>query len=220
MTGGRRAVPWRAVLVFLSVCGAVLLHFAIVGRFNPALGAALSLAPAALLAAWAARRSRHRQWVLAAIALATLALWTDWSALERHFAGLFYLEHAGGNLLLALVFGRTLAPGREPLCTRFAWIVHGGVLAPSVVGYTRRLTAAWTLFFAALCALSTVLYFGGWLEAWSLFATMVSPVLVGLMFAVEYAVRLRVLPDVERVGLLAGIRAFSRHFAARPAESR
>ncbi len=220
MTGGRRAVPWRAVLVFLCVCGAVLAHFAIVGRFTPALGAALSLAPAALLAAWAARRSRHREWAIAAIALAALALWAGWSSLERHFASVFYLEHAGGNLVLALVFGRTLAPRREPLCTRFARIVHGGVLPPRVDEYTRRVTAAWTLFFSALAALSTALYFGGWLEAWSLFATIVSPVLVALMFAVEYAVRLHALPGVERVGLLAGIRAFSRHFAASPAQSR
>lgn len=220
MTGERRAVPWRALLVFLSVCGAVLAHFAIVGRFTPALGAALSLAPAALLAAWMARRSRHREWAIAAIALAAIALWADWSSLERHFASVFYLEHAGGNLVLAIVFGRTLAPGHEPLCTRFARIMHGGVLPPRVGEYTRRLTAAWTIFFAALCATSTALYFGGWLEAWSLFATMLSPVLVALMFAVEYAVRLRALPGVERVGLLGGIRAFARHFAATPAQGR
>ena len=220
MTGGRRAVPWRAVLVFVSVCAAVLAHFAILGSVTPALGAALSLVPAALLAFWIARRSAHRGWAIAAIALAVLALGVDWRGLERHFPSVIYAEHAGVNLALAFLFGRTLAPGREPLCTRFARTLHGGVLPPGVAEYTRRVTAAWSLFFAALCALSTTLYFGGWLEAWSLLATILSPVLVALMFAVEYAIRLRALPDVERVGVLGGIRAFSRHFAARPAQSR
>ncbi|HXS51216.1 MAG TPA: hypothetical protein VN782_01690 [Usitatibacter sp.] len=219
MTGGRRAL-WRAVLAFLSVCGVVLLHFAIVGRVAPALGAALSLVPAALLAAWLARRTRHREWAIAAIVLVALALWRGWAGLERVFPSVFYAEHAGSNLALAFVFGRTLAAGREPLCTRFARILHGGTLPPGVAGYTRRLTAAWTIFFIALCALSSALYFGGWLEAWSLLATVLSPLLLALMFAGEYAVRIRSLPEVERVGFLGGIRAFSRHFAAAPAQGR
>jgi len=213
VTAGRRALPMRAVLVFLSICGAVLLHFTIVERFSPALGAALSLVPAALVAASIGRRSRHREWWVAAAAIAAVALWAGWGSLERNFASVFFLEHAGGNLLLAFVFGRTLAAGREPICTRFARILHGS-LPPEVVEYTRRITLAWTIFFATLATLSAGLYLGGFLAAWSLFATMLSPVLVGLMFVVEYAVRLRALPHWERVGVLGGIRAFSRHFAA------
>ena len=218
MTRGRRAL--RAVLVFVSVCGAVLLHLAIVGRFGPALGAALSLAPAAVAVAWATRHSRHRGWLLAALALAMVAVYADWDALERHFPSVFYVEHASANLALAVVFGRTLAGGQEPLCTRFARILHNGVLPPYVREYTRRVTAAWTIFFAALAAVSTALYFSGWVEAWSLFATLLSPVLVALMFAVEYLVRMRTFPQLERVGVLGGIRAFSRHFAAAPAQGR
>ena len=212
MTRGRRAL--RAVLVFVSVCGAVLLHLAIVGRFGPALGAALSLAPAAVAVAWATRRSRHRGWLLAALALAMVAVYADWDALERHFPSVFFLEHAGGNLFLAIVFGRSLAAGREPLCTRFALVMHE-TLPPEVAAYTRRITLAWTLFFAALFGLSTTLYLGGFLEAWSMLATMLSPLLVALMFVAEYAVRLRVLPDWERTGVLGAFRAYSRHTAAR-----
>jgi len=42
---------------------------------------------------------------------------------------------------------------------------------------------------------------------------------VGAMFVVEYLVRYRVLPDLERAGLLSGIRAFSRHMAAPQSQS-
>lgn len=83
---------------------------------------------------------------------------------------------------------------------------------PEVLRYTRRVTAAWTLLFVALFAASCALFFGGFVAAWSLLANIVSPLLLGAMFVVEYAVRLRVLPHWERVGILGGIRAFSRHF--------
>jgi uncharacterized membrane protein len=206
------------MLVVLFLAGAVLAHFTIVDRFSPALGAALSLLPLSFLALLAARRSPHRTWTAAAVILVALALWAGWGTLERRFASVFFLEHAGGNALLAIVFGRTLAPGREPLCTRFARILHP-TLPPEVQAYTRGITLAWTIFFTALASLSAALYLGGFLTAWSVLATMASPILVGLMFVVEYAVRLRALPNWERVGLLGGIRAFSRHFAAAPLET-
>jgi uncharacterized membrane protein len=218
VTGERRSRPFRAVLVVLFLAGAVLAHFTIVDRFSPALGAALSLVPLSFLALWAARRSPHRAWTAAAVVLVAIALWAGWGMLERRFASVFFLEHAGGNALLAVVFGRTLAAGREPLCTRFARILHP-TLPPEVQAYTRGITLAWTIFFAALASLSAALYLGGFLTAWSVLATMASPILVGLMFVVEYAVRLRALPNWERVGLLGGIRAFSRHFAAAPLET-
>jgi uncharacterized membrane protein len=214
VTPGRRR-PATALVVAFSIAGAVLAHFAIVDRFSPALGALLSLVPAALLLLWIARRSRHRWVVAVAIGAAVLAAWIEWSNLERNFPSVFFVEHVGINLALAIVFGHTLAPGRIPLCTRFAELLHGA-LAPEVVAYTRRVTLAWTLFFALLALTSAVLYLGGFLTAWSALATMASPVLIALMFVVEYAIRLRVLPNWERVGILGGIRAFSRHFAAAP----
>jgi uncharacterized membrane protein len=218
VTGEERRRPLRAMLVVLFLVGAVLAHFTIVDRFSPALGAALSLVPLSFVALWAARRSPNRAWTAVAVLLVAAALWAGWGMLERQFASLFFVEHAGGNALLAVVFGRTLASGREPLCTRFARIMHP-TLPPEVVAYTRGVTLAWTIFFATLAALSAALYLGGFLTAWSALATMASPVLVGLMFVVEYAVRLRALPHWERVGLLGGIRAFSRHFAAAPLQT-
>jgi uncharacterized membrane protein len=94
--------------------------------------------------------------------------------------------------------------------------VHGE-LPPEVVRYTRRVTLAWTIFFGAMFALSCALYLSGERAAWSVFANFATPAGVGSMFAVEYFVRHRVLPDWERVGIMGGVRAFSRHFSqARP----
>jgi uncharacterized membrane protein len=207
----RRSV--RAVLVILSIGAAVLAHFTIVDRLPPALGAALSLVPVALLVAWAARRSERRGSIVLALLAGVAALSVGWGALERNFASLFFVEHASVNAGLALMFGRTLAEGREALCTRLARLLHGS-LPPEVVAYTRTITLAWTVFFALLTIASAALYLGGFREAWSVLATMLSPVLLGLMFVGEYLVRLRALPHWERTGILGTIRAASRHFAA------
>ena len=210
---------WSVALAVLgSVAFVVLAHIALVDDRASALGAVLSLLPFAFLAFWALRRSRRGAAVmLGALLAASLGLWLGWDQLERHFPDVLFVEHAGVNLVLAVVFGRTLAPGREPLCALFARLLHGEI-PPEVAHYARQVTLAWTLFFTLLFAASCALYFAGWLTAWSILANMASPVLLVAMFVGEYAIRCRVLPSWERTGVLGAIRAFSRHFtAARPA---
>lgn len=206
-----------ALAVLLSIAFLAVAHAALADRLPARVGAIASLVPLALFTSWLARRSRARlAAVVAAWALAIPAL-LAWGELDANFAHLFFAEHAGTNLALAIVFGRTLLGGREPLVTTFARIVHGAV-PPEVERYTRKVTVAWTALFACLFAASCALYLGGWREAWSLFANVATPLLVVSMFVVEYAVRLRTLPHWERVGILGGVRAFSRHFTA-PAEA-
>ncbi len=211
MTSGRTQRSWLVFVVVLSAGFAMLAHASIIEGVPPAVGALLSLLPVAILALWALRRSRHRILVVAVIAAVAAAIVLGWETLERHFPDLFFVEHAGANLVLALVFGRTLGAGKEPLVSKFARMIHGE-LPPEVVRYTRQVTVAWTVFFLMLFAASCVLYFGRFLPAWSLLANILSPLLVATMFVVEYIVRHRVLPNWERVGIMGGIRAFSRHF--------
>ena len=213
MSEGRRR-PLIALVVLLAVCGALLAHYTIVDAQSPTLGALLSLLPVAGVAFIAMRRAKRRETIAGILALCALALWLGWGVLERHFTNLFFIEHAGMNLLLAATFGRTLARGSEPLCTRFARIIHGP-LEPEVVRYTRQVTIAWTIFFTVLFVLSCALYFGHFVAAWSFLANIASPVLVAAMFVIEYAIRHRALPNHERIGILGGIRAFTQHFAAR-----
>lgn len=208
---GRRATV--ALAVALSAAFALAAHVALVNGAPPALGALLCLVPLAGFALWGLGRLRHRVVAFAAIAAVAAALWQGWDQLERHFPDIFFLEHAGTNLALAVLFGRTLVPGREALVTRFARVVHR-TFTPQLERYTRKVTVAWTAFFVAMFATSCGLYAAGWMAAWSLFANLLTPLLIAAMFVVEYAVRHRVLPDLERIGILGGIRAFSRHFSA------
>lgn len=219
MTPAQRTRLAVVALALLSATGAVLAHYAIVFGHAPTLGAALALAPAAVLAAIVVQRAKRRAPLLLALVAVAVLLWAGWDAIERQFPDLFFLEHVGTNLLLGAMFGRTLAGECEPLCTRFARLLHGP-LSPEEVRYSRQVTLAWTIFFLGLAALSSALYLGGQVAAWSILANLLTLPLVATMFAVEYAVRGRVLPGRQRVGILDGLRAFWRHSASAPSGAR
>jgi len=108
--------------------------------------------------------------------------------------------------------GRSLAGDRVALCTQLADQIHGPLTAQEV-RYTRRVTAAWALFFVSITAATLSLFVYAPLRTWSLFANFCVVPLIGLMFVAEYAVRRRVLPQVQRRGILAGVRAY---FASSP----
>lgn len=219
MTPERARRARAAAAVVVSVTFAVAAHFAIVEGLTAQAGALLSLVPLGFLLAWIARRSSRPQAGGVIVVVAGIAAWLGFPMLKTHFPSLFFLEHAGGQLILAFIFGSTLVAGREPLVARFARLVHGE-LPPRIALYCRHVTIAWTVFFCVLFTLSCALYLGGFLAAWSLLANILSPALVCTMFAVEYIVRYRVFPDWERVGVLGGIQAFSRHFGAAQPQSR
>lgn len=207
----RRATT--AVAVLVSVAFAIAAHVAIVDGSSPATGALLSLVPLTVLVLVLSRRALRPVTALAFLALLAVAAWLVFPSLKLHFPDLFFIEHAGGQLLLAVFFGRTLLPGEEPMVAQFARLMHGDI-PPKVARYCRGATIAWTIFFCALFALSFTLYVAGWLAAWSVLANILSPFLVGAMFVIEYMVRMRALPDWERAGILGGIHAFRRHVSA------
>ncbi|SAK78226.1 COG4648 family protein [Caballeronia ptereochthonis] len=171
------------------------------------LGLALVIGPLLLITLSAAMRSDARAWLLPLWALACVVLWLGRAPLTAHFGWGLWLEHASFNLALAWMFGRTLVSGREPLCTQFATMVHGR-LEPRVARYTRRVTLAWTLFFVATALVSTVLFAGASIVAWSTFANYLALPLVGLMFVAEYACRRIALPDMEPSSIMDAVRAY------------
>lgn len=184
------------------------------------LGLALVLAPAALLALGTALRSPHRFLLLSLVATAAAVLWVSWGVLVRHYEWGLFLEHALFNGALGWVFGRTLARGREPLCSQFAAMVHGRPLASEVAAYTRLVTAAWTSFFAGVVAVSALLFATASLETWSTFANYLTLPLAALMFIGEHACRRFALPNVRRSGMAESFRAYRRSMRTGPVPSR
>jgi uncharacterized membrane protein len=90
-----------------------------------------------------------------------------------------------------------------------------GELPPPIARYTRAVTAAWVLFFAAMAATAVLLYVFAPRAAWSAFVNLLTLPCVAAMFGVEYMVRRLRYPWFEHASLLAGARAFQRSFARR-----
>ncbi|HEY9097756.1 MAG TPA: hypothetical protein VIN38_02700 [Thiobacillus sp.] len=173
----------------------------------PWLGVATSLAPSLAILLWLTWKSPKKPAMLLLCAVVGMLLWGFWGTLERNFSWVYFIQHAGMNLMLAAVFGVTLARGRQALCSRFAEAFHGG-LTPELIRYTRQLTLAWTLFFITISLISGLLFAFTPIDTWSVFANFMTFPLVLLMFIVEYPIRLHKLPNLEKHSILAGILAF------------
>ena len=207
----------RAVVALLALVSYVLIsHYA--SNLPPEEGkrsAAIALLPFLAVATVLAWRSRHRiAWLLLCVGLAILA-WRYLDALGDHVAWVYFVQHAGGNALMAVIFGISLGRDRVPLCSQVAAMTHGP-LDPRLARYTRQVTQAWTIFFACMAGISVLLFAYGPVMLWSVFANLLALPLVALMFASEYVVRLRLLPDVKHVSLLEGIRLYIRNARASP----
>lgn len=202
-----------AALVIAYEAGA---HHAVSTPGLEGLGLTLVLAPAAVIVAGLAMRSPRRFMYLPLVAVAIATLWMLRATLVRHYEWGLFLEHVLFNGALGYLFGSSLAPSRVPLCSEFAAIVHGRPLAPEIAAYTRRITAAWALFFAAIVAVSALLFATASIEAWSTFANYLTLPLVALMFAAEHACRRFALPNVRRSGMVESFRAYRRATRARP----
>lgn len=98
---------------------------------------------------------------------------------------------------LLLTFALTLRPGREPLITAMARRMHRP-FTDELARYTRRVTIAWSVFFAAQLATSIALFCFAPLVVWSFFVNILDLPLVAAMFAAEYAVRLACLRNPPR----------------------
>lgn len=170
------------------------------------------LATAALASAW---KSKARAILLPAFIAAALAIALHPDELRDHAAWLYFLQHAGAMTLLGITFGATLASGhRNALCSRIAGCMIPEELDANYLFYTWKVTLAWTCYFAASATISALLFFLGPIEYWSIFANFATPVSLGAMFAGEYLIRLRALPDSPKMSLSATIQAY-REFSQR-----
>lgn len=158
---------------------------------------------------------KHVGWPAAVLgAVATGVLYNHiWPYLGGGLSILYLAQYLSTNLALGLYFGRSLGAGQTPACTAFARLLHPS-LSPLVVCYTRRVTIAWTLFFMGSAVLSSLLYLLAPIQAWSLFSNLLYLPSLVLMFVVEGLVRRVVLPQEERHGLVASLRAY--HASTRP----
>ena len=208
-----RVLRWLGIAAVL-IGYSLLAHHTYDSPHRGNLSALLAVAPALLIALVLAWRSPQRVVMLGVLVLVMLAAWTRRSALAQHADIVYWVQYVAIQLVLFITFARTLVAGKQPLVARIAEVVHLR-LTPRQEAYTRKVTIAWTVFFAAMAIAATLLFFLAPRSVWSFFAHFVTLPLVVLMFIAEYWVRRRALPDMQHQHILVAVRLF-RNAATRP----
>lgn len=170
---------------------------------------ALGVTPLTVMALLAAWHSRMRWIALTLLAVLAITVLLYLEALRNHVNWLYFMQHAGTMTLLAITFGSTLGRGdADALCSRVTSLMLVGPADPVYMRYTWKVTLVWTAYFILSGLVSVGLFFYGPLAIWSYFANLLTPVIVGLMFVIEYLVRVRVLPDRAHFSIAQTIKAY------------
>jgi uncharacterized membrane protein len=205
MASGRRLQLAAVVLFFIAY--SVLSHYSNLNPQAHDLRTLLALAPMLTLGLVLLWRSSGALLALLAATTTAYLLRTFWPLFAQNFSIVYLVQQAGFYSIMAFTFGRSLRKDRVPLCTELADRLHGPLSALEL-RYTRSVTVAWALFFLLNLAATFLLYRFAPLRIWSLFVNFCSLPLILLMFVAEYLVRRRVLPQVQRSGLIATLRVY------------
>jgi uncharacterized membrane protein len=205
MASGRR-LQLAAVLLFF-IAYSVLSHYSNLNPQGHDLRTVLALAPMLTLGFVLLWRWSGALIALLAAAAAAFLLRAFWPLFAQNFSIVYLIQQVGFYSIMAFTFGRSLRKGSVPLCTQLADKVHGPLTALEL-RYTRGVTLAWVIFFLVNLALTFLLFEFAPLRVWSMFVNFCSLPLILLMFVAEFAVRRRVLPQVQRSGLIATLRVY------------
>jgi uncharacterized membrane protein len=108
-------------------------------------------------------------------------------------------------------FYGSLHRNQVPLCTRFAMLVHESI-SPQLAKYTKALTYSWAAFFGLQIPIWLALFFILPTQLWSELISVVPPVLIVALFAIDLIARQLMLPYEDRKdSLLRTIKALIKH---------
>lgn len=206
----------RARTVLVGLVGAAYLagcHWLMTSAPTSRWNAVVVIGPMlGLLALFAARRGQRLVAGVAALGLAGLVL-QAWQGGGLAPTTLYLAQHVAIHAALAVMFALTLRPGQEPLVTALARRVHGG-LSPGVAAYGRKVTLVWSGYFVLMAAISIGLFLFAPFDAWAVFANLLTPLAMVLLFVGEFLLRYRLHPEFERATLADAMNAYSRRHAA------
>jgi uncharacterized membrane protein len=133
---------------------------------------------------------------LPALKLSALARWSALGAMALAAAAILgnavlplQLYPVLVNLSLLIAFAYSLA--HPPSAVERLARLRDPQLPPAAIGYTRRVTQVWCVFFVLNGSACALLALFASAAAWSLYTGVVSYLLMGILFGVEFLVRLR-----------------------------
>jgi uncharacterized membrane protein len=200
----------RTAILTLVIVVAFMGGFALLSQYSYAtpeakgLGAALSVGPIALIGVVLAWRWTPRL-VAALLTLGMGALLVVyWPFLKTHYEWSDLIQQVGAYAMVASGFGRSLLPGRTPLCTQLALKIHG-TQTPAELRYLRRATGVWFAFYALLAMAIVIVFLRASPRIWSLFTNFGSFGLMAALFLADHGLRRLVLPRRPGGGIFAAL---------------
>ncbi len=130
-----------------------------------------------------------------------------WVTLLTRLDWIYLIQHVAANSMLCWFFLQTLYGGRTPAITVIARTIHPD-MPDSVARYTRKVTVAWSIFFALQVLVSLAIFYFASIETWSMFANVLNWPMIILMFAGEYACRKRCNPDFRHATIRESVSAY------------
>lgn len=211
------------IRVALLACGVLayqaLVCYLVVTQPDGGLGEGLMAAPLLVVAVCVLLRTARGRVMLGLLGVAGAIGLLLWRAVGANPALFYPVPYLTVNLGLLWLFGRTLIGGRQPLITRLATFVHGE-LPGDIARYTRQVTAAWCIFFAAVAITSILLFAFAPLPVWSVFNNLLNLPLVVAMYLCESAWRRWRYPNFSHASITTVFRAFRDFDFNRPTAGR
>jgi uncharacterized membrane protein len=202
---------WGAAAAGLGLLAYSVLSWALMAYAPDRAWTVLALfGPVLVALALVGLHKRHLPTLAGCVALGLLLLWV-WMRGGVDVNRLYVLQHAVMHALLGWTFASTLRPGHLAMITAMAERVHPDPLTPAVRAYTRSLTVAWVLYFAAMVVVSLALYATAPWPWWSFFSTVLTPIAAVAFFVGEYAFRRWSHPEFERVSMQRALQAWRQH---------
>jgi len=207
----RRVASWsgKALIVLACVAYQYLVHSSVSNARTGFFHQVLLWLPLAVLSGWVLLRAGNKPAWLALLSAAGVVVYLVEHQERLGLAAVSGISHATAYLFLLWYFGRTLERGREPIITRFARSVHG-TLQPGMELFTRKLTIAWCVFFAAQLIASALLFAFAPLDAWSLFINLLNLPLLALMFVGQLVYKMFRYPEFPRTSIMQAVQAFTK----------
>ncbi len=169
-----------------------------------------------MLGSFALYAWQQRWWwaAVAGFAGVVALVWAGLAQVALPMPWLYVAQHAVIHLALAALFALTLRPGRMPLITRLAEPVHGDRFTAAMAAYTRVLTAVWAGYFAAMAAVSLLLFAFAPFGWWAAFANFGTPLSLVALFVGEHVLRYQLHPEFDRATIADAIGAWKKRQAA------
>ena len=206
-------------VVALSACPFFIYAAVATGRWTMS-AAMLSAVQIAILCGVIFTQSapKYRWWLAGGAMLVLLLIFMHLS--QQGLIATTGIPHAIAYSALLVVFGSSLFFRPESIITA----VVGRLQRPlpnNIVVYTRRVTWAWCLFFAAQLVTSLLLFLFAPVSVWSFFINVLNMPLVVLMFVCEYLYRIARIHNRPRSSIARVIEAFmaQKATASKPAGS-